>query len=219
MPVINNGHNHTAIRYSKASKHTFSPLSATGTSQPSIPRTCLSPVRAAEAKQIYEIASRLQQRISAVMRYAVQSGIIRYNPALDMAGALTTVKRQHRPALDLSRLPELLSRIGSYKGQPVTQLAVMLNLLVFIRSSELRYARWSEIDIDNAMWTIPAEREPLPGVKFSHRGSKMRTPHLVPLSKQAVAILTELQTWAGENGLIFTGAHDPRKPISEKYCK
>ncbi|MEC6601395.1 tyrosine-type recombinase/integrase, partial [Escherichia coli] len=76
----------------------------------------LIPVRAAEAKQIYEIASRLQQRISAVMRYAVQSGIIRYNPALDMAGALTTVKRQHRPALDLSRLPELLSRIGSYKG-------------------------------------------------------------------------------------------------------
>ena len=91
----------------------------------------------------------------------------------------------------------------------------MLNLLVFIRSSELRYARWSEIDIDNAMWTIPAEREPLPSVKFSHRGSKMRTPHLVPLSKQAVAILAELQTWAGENGLIFTGAHDPRKPISE----
>ncbi len=67
-----------------------------------------------------------------------------------MAGALTTVKRQHRPALDLSRLPELLSRIDGYKGQPVTRLAVMLNLLVFIRSSELRYARWSEIDIDNA---------------------------------------------------------------------
>ncbi|MBE0777108.1 integrase arm-type DNA-binding domain-containing protein, partial [Escherichia coli] len=175
----------------------------------------LIPVRAAKAKQIYEIASRLQQRISAVMRYAVQSGIIRYNPALDMAGALTTVKRQHRPALDLSRLPELLSRIGSYKDQPVTRLAVMLNLLVFIRSSELRYARWSEIDIENAMWTIPAKREPLPGVNFSHRGSKMRTPHLVPLSKQAVAILTELQTWAGENGLVFTGAHDPHKPISE----
>lgn len=65
------------------------------------------------------------------MRYAVQSGIIRYNPALDMAGALTTVKRQHRPAL---RLPEFLSRIDNYKGQPVTRLAVMLNLLVFIRT-------------------------------------------------------------------------------------
>ncbi len=68
------------------------------------------------------------------MRYAVQSGIIRYNPALDMAGALTTVKRQHRPALDLSCLPELLLRINGHKGQPVTRLAVMLNLLVFIRS-------------------------------------------------------------------------------------
>ncbi|MDO1816977.1 integrase, partial [Escherichia coli] len=116
------------------------------------------------------------------------SGIIRYNPALDMAGALTSVKRQHRPALDLSRLPELLSRINSYKGQPVTRLAVMLNLLVFIRSSELRYVTWSEIDIDHAMCTIPAERKHLPGVKFSHRGSKIRTPHLVPLSQQAVSI-------------------------------
>ncbi|EQB9464823.1 TPA: tyrosine-type recombinase/integrase, partial [Escherichia coli] len=175
----------------------------------------LIPVRAAEAKQIYEIASRLQQRISAVMRYAVQSGIIRYNPALDMAGALTTVKRQHRPALDLSRLPELLSRIDGYKGQPVTRLAVMLNLLVFIRSSELRYARWSEIDIDNAMWTIPAERKPLPGVKYSHRGTKMRTEHLVPLSSQAMTILQQIYTISGEYELIFTGDHNPWKPMSE----
>ena len=130
MPVINNGHNHTAIKYSKASKHTFFPFignrDITTLNTPDL----LIPVRAAEAKQIYEIASRLQQRISAVMRYAVQSGIIRYNLALDMAGALTTVKRQHRPALDISRLPELLSRIDGYKGQPVTRLAVMLNLLV-----------------------------------------------------------------------------------------
>ncbi len=148
------------------------------------------------------------------MRYAVQSGIIRYNPALDMAGALTTVKRQHRPALIFLACLNFC-RVLAVTRATCHPLAVMLNLLVFIRSSELRYARWSEIDIDNAMWTIPAEREPLPGVKFSYRGSKMRTPHLVPLSKQAVAILTELQTWAGENGLIFTGAHDPRKPISE----
>ncbi|MCV4803463.1 integrase, partial [Escherichia coli] len=75
--------------------------------------------------------------------------------------------------------------------------------------------RWSEIDIENAMWTIPAEREPLPGVNFSHRGSKMRTPHLVPLSKQAVAIFTGLQTWAGGNGLVVTGAHDAHERIGE----
>ena len=63
-----------------------------------------------------------------------------------------------------------------------------LTLLIFIRSSELRFARWSEIDFENAMWTIPGEREPLPGVKHSHRGSKMKTPHLVPLSRQALEL-------------------------------
>ncbi|HCI95524.1 MAG TPA: integrase [Providencia sp.] len=175
----------------------------------------LIPIRAAESKEIYEIAARLQQRIAAVMRYAVQSGIIVYNPAIDTAGAVTTVQRQHHPALNLDRLPELIARIDAYKGQPVTRLAVMLNLLVFIRSSELRYARWSEIDFDKALWTIPAQRKPIPGVKFSHRGAKMRTPHLVPLSHQAITILKEIWAWTGEHELILTGAHNPFKPMSE----
>lgn len=74
----------------------------------------LIPVKAAEAKEIYEIAARLQQRIAAIMRYAAQSGIINYNPAMDMAGALTTAKRQHRPALTLNRIPELLERLDTY---------------------------------------------------------------------------------------------------------
>ncbi|EPC3063280.1 integrase arm-type DNA-binding domain-containing protein [Escherichia coli] len=175
----------------------------------------LIPIRAAESKEIYEIAARLQQRIAAVMRYAVQSGIIGYNPAIDTAEAVTTVQRQHRPALNLDRLPELIARIDAYKGQPVTRLAVILNLLVFIRSSELRYARWSEIDFDKALWTIPAQRKPIPGVKFSHRGAKMRTPHLVPLSHQAITILKEIWAWTGEHELILTGAHNPFKPMSE----
>ncbi|HEJ7994541.1 TPA: integrase arm-type DNA-binding domain-containing protein, partial [Serratia liquefaciens] len=136
----------------------------------------LVPVKAAEAKEIYEIAARLQQRISAVMRYAAQSGIIAYNPAVDMAGALTTVKRHHRPALSLALIPELLERLGAYKGQPLTRLTTQLTLLIFIRSSELRFARWPEIDFEKAMWTIPPERKPIEGVKYSYRGAKMRTP-------------------------------------------
>jgi integrase len=106
------------------------------------------------------------------MRYAAQSGIISYNPAVDMAGALTTVKRQHRPALALNRISELLERLDTYRGQPLTRLATKLTLLIFIRSSELRFARWSEIDFKKAMWTIPPERKPIEGVKYSHRGSK-----------------------------------------------
>ncbi|HEJ7008122.1 TPA: integrase arm-type DNA-binding domain-containing protein [Serratia marcescens] len=175
----------------------------------------LAPVKAAEAKEIYEIASRLQQRISAIMRYASQSGLISYNPAVDMAGALTTVKRQHRPALTLNRIPELLERLDSYKGQPLTRMATTLSLLIFIRSSELRFARWSEIDFDAALWTIPPERKPIEGVKHSHRGAKMRTPHLVPLSRQVMVLLKQIQGISGEHELIFTGDHNPWKPMSE----
>ncbi|EHF6859603.1 integrase arm-type DNA-binding domain-containing protein [Salmonella enterica subsp. enterica serovar Panama] len=175
----------------------------------------LLPVRAAETKEIFEIAARLQQRITAVMRYAAQSGIISYNPAMDMAGALTTVKRQHRPALPLNRISELLVRLDGYKGQILTRLAAKLTLLIFIRSSELRFARWPEIDFEKAMWTIPPERKPIEGVKYSHRGSKMRTEHLVPLSGQALDLLKQIHAISGEHELVFTGDHNPWKPMSE----
>ncbi|ECO1013880.1 tyrosine-type recombinase/integrase, partial [Salmonella enterica subsp. enterica serovar Newport] len=175
----------------------------------------LLPVKVAEAKEIFEIAARLQQRIAAVMRYAAQSGIISYNPAMDMAGALTTVKRQHRPALPLNRISELLVRLDGYKGQILTRLAAKLTLLIFIRSSELRFARWPEIDFEKAMWTIPPERKPIEGVKYSHRGSKMRTEHLVPLSGQALDLLKQIHAISGEHELVFTGDHNPWKPMSE----
>ncbi|WP_033576649.1 tyrosine-type recombinase/integrase [Dickeya chrysanthemi] len=178
-------------------------------------RDLLAPIKAVEQSGRLEVASRLQQRTTAIMRYAVQSGLIDYNPAQEMAGAVASSNRQHRPALDLKRTPELLRRIDNYTGRPLTRLAVELTLLIFIRSSELRFARWSEIDFDTALWTIPPEREPIDGVKHSHRGSKMRTPHLVPLSRQALATLKQIQQFSGDHELIFIGDHDPRKPMSE----
>lgn len=178
-------------------------------------RDLLIPIKAVEMSGRLEVAARLQQRTTAIMRFAVQSGLIDYNPAQEIAGAVATAKRQHRAALELNRIPELLHRIDTYTGRPLTRLAVELTLLVFIRSSELRFARWSEVDFDPAMWTIPGEREPLEGVKHSHRGSKMRTPHLVPLSRQALTILEQIKSMSGNRELIFVGDHDPRKPMSE----
>ncbi|MDH1085957.1 MULTISPECIES: integrase arm-type DNA-binding domain-containing protein [Enterobacterales] len=178
-------------------------------------RDLLIPIKAVEMSGRLEVAARLQQRTTAIMRFAVQSGLIDYNPAQEIAGAVATAKRQHRAALELNRIPELLHRIDTYTGRPLTRLAVELTLLVFIRSSELRFARWSEVDFENAMWTIPGEREPLEGVKHSHRGSKMRTPHLVPLSRQALLILEKIKSTSGNRELIFIGDHDPRKPMSE----
>ncbi|EGT5664460.1 tyrosine-type recombinase/integrase [Cronobacter turicensis] len=178
-------------------------------------RDLLAPIKAVEMSGRLEVAARLQQRTTAIMRYAVQSGLIDYNPAQEMAGAVASSNRQHRPALELKRIPELLEKIDSYTGRPLTRWATELTLLIFIRSSELRFARWSEIDFETSMWTIPPEREPIPDVKHSQRGSKMRTPHLVPLSKQALAILKQIKQFCGVHELIFIGDHDPRKPMSE----
>ncbi|QGG12004.1 DUF4102 domain-containing protein [Citrobacter braakii] len=175
----------------------------------------LKPLKAVEMSGRLEVAARLQQRTTSIMRFAVQSGLIDYNPAQELAGAIATAKRQHRASLDFDRFPELLHRIDSYTGRPLTRLAVELTLLVFIRSSELRFARWSEVDFETAMWTIPGERVPLEGVKHSHRGSKMRTPHLVPLSHQALAILEKIKSLSGNREFIFVGDHDSRKPMSE----
>ncbi len=178
-------------------------------------RDLLIPIKAVEMSGRLEVAARLQQRTTAIMRFAVQSGLIDYNPAQEIAGAVATAKRQHRAALELNRISELLHRIDTYTGRPLTRLAVELTLLVFIRSGELRFARWSEVDFETAMWTIPGEREPLEGVKHSHRGSKMRTPHLVPLSRQALTILEQIKRMSGNRELIFVGDHDSRKPMSE----
>ncbi|ECE1413753.1 DUF4102 domain-containing protein [Salmonella enterica] len=182
-------------------------------------RDLLVPIRAAEAAGHAETAARLKQRITAIMRYAVQEAIITHNAALDLEGAISAPVRTHRPALELDAITDLLNRIEGYQGRRLTILAIRLTLLVFIRSSELRFARWPEIDFKNALWVIPPEREEISDVRFSARGSKMRTPHYVPLSRQAVEILEELKTISYDatdgQGLIFVGCHSIHKPMSE----
>ncbi len=178
-------------------------------------RDLLAPLKAVEQREALDLASRLRQCITGIMRRAVQLGIIDTNPASDLQGATATGKTTHRAALPLERLPELLERLDAYKGRQLTRLAVQLTLLVFVRSSELRFARWEEIDFDRALWTIPGERAPIEGVKHSTRGSKMGTPHLVPLSRQAMAVLERVRQLTGRFELIFPNDHQPQKPMSE----
>ncbi|MGH1499929.1 tyrosine-type recombinase/integrase [Yersinia proxima] len=178
-------------------------------------RDLLAPLRVVEQAGKLDVAARLQQRITCVMRYAVQNGLIEYNPAQDLAGALVTRKATHRAALPLERLPELLLRMDDYCGRPLTRMAVKFCLLVFIRSSELRFARWDEIDLERALWTLPAERKVIDKVRYSHRGSKMKTPHLVPLSRQAIAVLEKIKTLTQDENLVFPGDHHPNRPMSE----
>ncbi|MCO4312889.1 tyrosine-type recombinase/integrase [Pectobacterium versatile] len=175
----------------------------------------LEPLKVVEQNGHLDLASRLRQRVTDIMRFAVQNDLIERNPAQDLSGAIAAPKATHRPALKLNKLPDFLARIERHKGRALTRLALKLTLCVFIRSSELRFARWPEIDFKRAMWTIPAEREAIPGVKHSQRGAKMRSEHLVPLSRQALALLEEIKAISGAHELIFPGDRRPTKPMSE----
>lgn len=169
-----------------------------------------------EKKSLLEVAARTRQHMCNIMRHAVHQELIEHNPADNLDGKIAPPVKRHYPALPLEKLPELLTRIEGYKqGRELTRLAVLLTLHLFIRSSELHFARWSEIDFINKIWTIPATRETIPGVRYSGRGAKMRTPHLVPLSCQSIAILKHVREISGQQELIFPGDHNPYKPMCE----
>ncbi|HGE5209011.1 TPA: tyrosine-type recombinase/integrase [Escherichia coli] len=180
------------------------------------PRHFIDLQKGIEEKGLLEVASRTRQHLSNIIRHAVHQELIDTNPAANLGGVTTPPVRRHYPALPLERLPELLERIGAYhQGRELTRHAVLLMLHVFIRSSELRFARWSEIDFTNRVWTIPATQEPIIGVHYSGRGAKMRMPHIVPLSEQSIAILKQIKDITGNNELIFPGDHNPYKPMCE----
>ena len=179
----------------------------------------LAPLKKVEALGYLEVATRLKQYITSILRYAVQQQLIRYNPAYDLQDSVQKPETEHRPALELEEIPLLLERVDSYKGRRLTTLAIKLNLLVFVRSSELRFARWSEIDFNSKLWVIPEQRDVIEGVKYSGRGTKMKRQHIVPLCRQAIEILSEIKHLTYEDGnddgLIFTGSYDSFKPMSE----
>lgn len=175
----------------------------------------LTPLRKVEERGALDLAVRLRQHIHGILRYAVQIGLIEANPATDTTGAIATRKATHRPALPLERIPGLLERIEQDNGRLLTKFALQFTLLTFVRSSEIRFMRWDEIDQQRAIWTIPASRTEIDGVKHSHRGAKMKEPHVVPLSRQALEVLEKLRPLTGHFELVFAGDHDAHKPMSE----
>jgi integrase len=180
------------------------------------PRHFIDLLKGIEQKGLLEVAARTRQHMCNIMRHAVHQELIKHNPAANLDGIIAPPVKRHYPALPLERLPELLSRIDRYhQGRELTRLAVSLTLHVFIRSSELRFARWKEISFTNKIWMIPATREPLPGVRYSARGTKMRTPHIVPLSQQAIDILKQIREISGDQALVFPSIRNPYKPMSE----
>lgn len=175
----------------------------------------MTPIEKIQKRKAHDLAGRVKQYLASIMSYAMQRRYIERNPAHDLPRTIKKPKTKHHPALPLNQLPEFLARISAYRGQTLTRLAMRLTLLVFIRSSELRFARWDEIDFARALWTIPGNRVPIDGVKHSRRGAKMGATHLVPLSRQALDVLVQLREISGHRALIFPGARNRSAPLSE----
>jgi integrase len=170
------------------------------------PPEILEVLRRLERRGKHETAHRTKQRISQVIRYAIATGRAERDITADLRGALTPIKtRNHAAITEPAQVGALLRAIDAYSGQPATEAALKLAPLLFVRPGELRAARWAEfrLDGDEPEWRIPAER------------MKMAEYHVVPLSKQAVAILKDLQSVTGPEGFVFPGVNEPNRPMSE----
>lgn len=172
-------------------------------------RDLLPAFEAMDKKGVSTTLERVRGMAIKMFDYAIQKNYIDHNPAYTLKNAVLNAPSEtyHRPALPLERVPELLQRVDAYKGFTVTRLCLLLALHTALRSSELRFARWSEIRLDRKIWVIPAVREAVTGVKFSERGTKMGGRngyiHLVPLSEQVIKFLTELKEFSGDHTFLF----------------
>ncbi|MFT3761519.1 MAG: integrase arm-type DNA-binding domain-containing protein [Pseudoxanthomonas sp.] len=164
--------------------------------------TLLAALRKIERRGVLETAHRARSLASLVFRYAIATGRAARNPANDLVGALAQPQTRHFASLtEPAKVGELLRALHGYRGSPVVTGALRLAPLVFVRPGELRRARWADIDLDAGDWRFAA--------------SKTGTPHLVPLSTQAIAILRDLQPLTGRGEYVFPSVRGPRRPMSE----
>jgi integrase len=164
----------------------------------------LATLRRVESRGRLETARRMRATIGEVFRYAVATGRAEGDPTGALRGALTMPQVVHRAAIiDPDGLGGLLRAIDGHSGAPEVRIALQLLALTFTRPGELRNSEWSELDLDAAIWTIPDTR------------MKMRRPHRVPLAPQSLAQLRELRNVSGNRALLFPGARDVNRPLSE----
>ncbi|MBB4837060.1 integrase [Sphingomonas kyeonggiensis] len=168
------------------------------------PHEALAVLRKVEATGRYESARRMRSVLSRVFRYGVATIRCDKDVAADLRGAIATPKVKHFAAITApAEVGALLRAIDGYTGQAVTRMAMRLSPHVLLRPGELRQAEWSDIDVERAIWSIPATR------------MKMRRPHRVPLSRQVLGMIEELREITGHRQHMFPCMGKPRKAMSE----
>lgn len=168
------------------------------------PPELLATLRRTESKGTIETAHRAKQVAGQVFRYAVATGRAERDPTPDLKGALANPEESHHAALtDPKAVGKLLVAIDGFQGTPSVKVALQLSPLLFCRPGELRHMEWSEIDWEQARWEISAAK------------MKMRQPHIVPLCKQAIAMLREIEPITGRGKYVFPSARGASRPLSE----
>ncbi len=168
------------------------------------PPELLAVLRKIESQGILETAHRAQQNCGQVFRYAIATGRAERDPSADLRGALAPAKHGRMATITEPRkIGELLRAIDGYEGTPVAKCALKLAPLFFVRPGELRHAEWTEINFNAAEWRIPAEK------------MKMKDPHIVPLSSQAVNVLFEIMPITGKGRYVFPSVRTNSRPMSE----
>jgi len=167
------------------------------------PPELLAVLRRVESRGALETAHRVKALCGQIFRYAVATGKATRDPSADLRGILPSPGKSHLASItDPQEVGKLLRAIEAYEGGIVLRCALRLAPLVFVRPGELRHAEWKEFDFDKAEWNIPAGK------------MKAKEPHLVPLSKQAIAILREIQPYTGESRYVFPSARSFARPMS-----
>jgi len=167
------------------------------------PLELLNVLKKVEDRGATEKAKKVRQRCGEVFRYAIVTGRAEYNPAPDLTSAMQGHESTHYPFLTTEELPTFFKALAGYSGSELMVLAARLLIITGLRTGELRGALWSEIDTKKALWEISAER------------MKMRRPHIIPLSIQALAIIEQIRAMTGQFPLLFPGRNDPSKTMSE----
>lgn len=161
-------------------------------------------IRRIESRGAIDTAHRALQNCGMVFRYAIATGRASNDPSGSLKGALPPVKKKHHASItDSRKIGGLLRAIDGYEGHFITRCALQFVPYCFVRPKELRHAEWSEFDFDKAEWRIPADK------------MKMRDIHIVPLSKQALSVLSEIQPLTGGGKYVFPSLRSSQRPMSE----
>jgi integrase len=179
------------------------------------PTELLATLRKIEERGAFETADRGLMLCRQIWRYAIATGRVQRDATYGLKEALAPYRGKHLAAItDPEQLGVLLRAIEAYKGGPIVRAALKLAPLLFQRPGELRAAAWSELDLDQGLWTIPPAR-----MKRGRDGKEFGDPHFVPLPKQAVSILQDLHCLTGHGLLVFPGERDHARPISENSVR